>query len=113
LRSNGSIVVSFPNIRHVTVMNSIFLTGTLPRNHRGLFDRTHLRWFTWRDMRAMITASGFRVTAVDGSLRFRDRGGGLVNRVGQRLLGPMRNTFLVREFLTYQYCVRAVDAEAS
>ena len=54
LHTNGSIVVSFPNIRHITVMNSIFLRGTFPQNDRGLFDRTHLRWFTLRDMKAML-----------------------------------------------------------
>jgi hypothetical protein len=61
-------------------------------------------------MKAMLAATGFRVAATDGSLRFRDQGGGLLNKGGQRLLDPLRKTFLVREFFTYQFCIRAVDA---
>jgi hypothetical protein len=45
--------------------NSILLRGTFPQNNRGLFDRTHLRWFSLRDMNDAQT--GFRVAATDGS----------------------------------------------
>jgi 2-polyprenyl-3-methyl-5-hydroxy-6-metoxy-1,4-benzoquinol methylase len=107
LAAGGSVIVSFPNIRHVTALRSIYLHGTFPRRDRGLFDRTHLRWFTLRDMREAIERCGYRIDVVDGSLRMRDRGGGLLNRIGDRVLNPVRRLYPVREFLTYQYCVRA------
>ena len=46
LNPSGSIVVSLPNIRHISAMRTIFLKGRFPRLDRGIFDRTHLRWFT-------------------------------------------------------------------
>jgi 2-polyprenyl-3-methyl-5-hydroxy-6-metoxy-1,4-benzoquinol methylase len=107
LRNGGSLIVSFPNIRHVTALRSIFLQGTFPRRDRGLFDRTHLRWFTLNDMRQAIETCGYRIAVVDGSLRIRDSGGGLVNKIGDRLLNSVRHAYPVREFFTYQYCIRA------
>jgi 2-polyprenyl-3-methyl-5-hydroxy-6-metoxy-1,4-benzoquinol methylase len=109
LKGGGSVIVSFPNIRHVTALRSIYLHGTFPRRDRGLFDRTHLRWFTLDDMREAIERCGYRIAVVDGSLRMRDRGGGLLNRIGDRLLNPVRRLYPVREFLTYQYCIRATS----
>ena len=108
LGNGGSVIVSLPNIRHITAIASIFFEGTFPRRDRGIFDRTHLHWFTIRDGRILVEQAGLRVEGIDYSLRARDQGGGLVNKLAIRGLGPVRHLFPVREFLTYQYCIRAV-----
>ena len=104
----GSIIVSLPNIRHVSALGSIFVKGTFPRRERGIFDSTHLHWFTIRDGLRLMQHAGLRVTDVDYSLRVRDRGGGLVNKVAIKLCDPVRRLYPIREFLTYQYCMRAI-----
>ena len=108
LGGGGSVIVSLPNIRHITAVGSIFLKGRVPRRDRGIFDRTHLHWFTIRDGRALVEQAGLRVAGIDYSLRVRDRGGGLLNKLTIRGLGPIRGFSPVREFLTYQYCIHAV-----
>jgi 2-polyprenyl-3-methyl-5-hydroxy-6-metoxy-1,4-benzoquinol methylase len=108
LTDGGCIVVSLPNIRHLSSLRSIFLQGTFPRRDRGIFDRTHLRWFTLRDARKMIEFAGMRVEANSYALRWGDIGGGRVNRVINRLLPQLQRLSIVREFLTYQFCLRAV-----
>lgn len=107
LQPGGCAVVSLPNVRHLPSFTSIFVSGTFPRRDRGLFDRTHLRWFTLADARRLIEDSGLAVEAASYGLRWGDRGGGLVNRVLNRLPPSVQHWGPVREFLTYQGCFRA------
>jgi 2-polyprenyl-3-methyl-5-hydroxy-6-metoxy-1,4-benzoquinol methylase len=112
LRPGGSLVISLPNIRHLSAAYSIFARGTFPRRDRGIFDRTHLRWFTFRDAKKLVCDAGFRMEAITTSIRLGDRGDGFLNRVARKLLSPVENIPPVREFLGYQFCFRAVRAEA-
>ena len=106
LASGGSIVISLPNVRHLSSLYAIFVKGTFPRKDRGIFDSTHLRWFTISDARAMAAQIDLRVERVDYALRFGDKGGGLANRLLNRLPPRLRIVYPVREFLTYQFCMR-------
>lgn len=110
LRKGGTVVISLPNIRHVTALLSIFLCGTFPRRSRGIFDGTHLRWFTFSDAMKLLEEPGLTMTAMDPALRVRDKGGGLLNRIAIRILTPIQRTYLVREFFSYQFCIQAVKS---
>jgi 2-polyprenyl-3-methyl-5-hydroxy-6-metoxy-1,4-benzoquinol methylase len=110
LRSGGCVVISLPNVRHVTAFVSIFLRGTFPRRDRGIFDSTHLRWFTLKDALNLIEQSGLRVTAMDSALRLKDKGGGFLNKLTIRAFDRMRNFYPIREFLTYQFTIQCVKS---
>ena len=110
LSRDGAIVISLPNIRHISALYSIFLSGTFPQRDRGIFDRTHLRWFTLKDAKRLVTDAGMRIDDVSYNLRVRDRGDGLLNKVARRLLDPVQDFSPIREFLAYQSCIRAVKA---
>jgi 2-polyprenyl-3-methyl-5-hydroxy-6-metoxy-1,4-benzoquinol methylase len=103
----GSIVISLPNIRHVSALYSIFFVGTFPQRDRGIFDRTHLRWFTLRDAEALVADAGLKVEEVTYTIRIRDRGDGILNKIARKTLEPIRTFSPIREFLAYQYCLRA------
>jgi methionine biosynthesis protein MetW len=60
LRPGGRAVVSLPNAAHWTVRRAL-LRGRFPREDHGLFDRTHLRWFTRADARALVTGAGLEI----------------------------------------------------
>jgi 2-polyprenyl-3-methyl-5-hydroxy-6-metoxy-1,4-benzoquinol methylase len=107
LLPGGTIVVSLPNIRHVSALSSIFLKGSFPQRDRGIFDRTHLRWFTMRDGKEMLTTSGFKVSATSQVLRWGDIGGGRINKALNRLPRALADWAPIREFFTYQFCLRA------
>lgn len=111
LSEAGVVVVSLPNIRHMSALYSIFMRGTFPRRPRGIFDSTHLRWFTIADAMDLLKSAGFGVQSVTYSLRVGDQGGGFLNKLVDRLLTPVSGLFPVREFLTYQFCVRASRAK--
>lgn len=107
LAPGGSIVISLPNIRHLSALTAIYFGGCFPRRERGIFDSTHLRWFTLADARALLTSSGLTVSAMGLALRWGDRGGGRMNRLLNRLPLAVCHWTPVREFLTYQVCLRA------
>jgi len=108
LQPGGCIVISLPNIRHASSLYSIFIKGTFPRRDRGIFDRTHLRWFTIKDAKTLIDNAGMGIDEVSYSLRLGDKGGGRMNRLANRIFAPIQAFYPIREFLTYQFCLRAV-----
>lgn len=56
----GTAIVSIPNIAHWTARRTL-LEGRFPRDDHGLFDRTHLRWFTRSSAHQLAADAGFRV----------------------------------------------------
>lgn len=107
LRAGGCMVVSLPNIRHLSALRAIYLGGRFPQRDRGIFDRTHMRWFTIADAYDLLSDCGLKVSAIDLALRLGDRGGGRINRLLNRLPKGLQQWAPVREFLTYQICLRA------
>jgi 2-polyprenyl-3-methyl-5-hydroxy-6-metoxy-1,4-benzoquinol methylase len=53
--------ISIPNARHVSLLADLVLRGTFGYTEWGHRDSTHLRWFTRRDIIAVVEASGWRV----------------------------------------------------
>jgi len=62
LRPGGRAVLSVPNAGHWTMRRAI-LRGRFPQEEFGLFDRTHLRWFTIATARSLVEGAGLRVLA--------------------------------------------------
>jgi 2-polyprenyl-3-methyl-5-hydroxy-6-metoxy-1,4-benzoquinol methylase len=60
LRPGGRVIVSVPNVAHAWVRLCV-LFGRFPYADRGILDRTHLRYFTWRTLGDLLAEHGFRV----------------------------------------------------
>ena len=56
-------VISLPNVQSWQTL-WFLARGTWPRRPHGIFDATHLRWFTLADARALCAQAGLRVEAV-------------------------------------------------
>lgn len=67
LKPGGKLVISVPNIANWS-MRLTHLAGRWDYQERGLMDRTHLRFFTLRTIRATVEQAGYEVTAVDVSV---------------------------------------------
>lgn len=63
LAGGGRVVASLPNSGHAYFRWNV-LRGRFPAHDRGLFDRTHLHFYTWRGWLDLFTAAGFRVETV-------------------------------------------------
>jgi len=99
----GTAVVSLPNVRHWETVFAIAVQGRFPRRNEGVFDRTHLRWFTLHDAWSLVDQAGLRVEAVERRIRYR-RVGGAKETPAARLLARLPGP---RAFLTYQHVIRA------
>jgi SAM-dependent methyltransferase len=60
LGPGGRAAVSVPNVAHWTARRAL-LRGRFPYAQHGLFDRTHLRFFTRASARALVEGAGLRV----------------------------------------------------
>lgn len=63
LRQGGTVLASSPNISHWRVIAEL-MRGRFDLADRGVFDRTHMRWFTPRTFAAMFEEAGFVVSSV-------------------------------------------------
>ena len=57
---NTYLVVSVPNIKNIRVPFNIYFKNSFPRKDAGIFDRTHLRWFTKKDIKNLINLNHFK-----------------------------------------------------
>lgn len=60
----GSIVISVPNVRHAKTFWALLVRRRWPYDPVGIFDRTHLRFFTRRNLPELFDGSGFEVAEV-------------------------------------------------
>lgn len=106
LKDGGVVIVSLPNIRHVSALHSIFIKGTFPRVGRGIFDDTHLRWFTRRDAIALLQGAGLTDIQSAGNLRINDIPDTRLNRKVRQYSRHIEKLPLAREFLSYQFILK-------
>ena len=66
LRAGGVVVASIPNIRYVPALFSIIIRRDFPQDEDGIFDRTHLRFFTRKSIRRMFNTAGYKVDSMKG-----------------------------------------------
>ncbi len=102
LGEGDTAVISLPNVRYWETLVQLGLRGTWPLRDDGIFDRSHLRWFTLSDAHELLRGAGFTVTCVAPQYRLRPRDWRSA-RAGQRLARtPLAPLFV------FQYVLAAV-----
>ena len=79
LSSEGIVLISLPNIQHIELFIQVFIKGKWPLNPRGIFDKTHLRWFTYKNVLDLVELSGLRIKHYEPTYRSRDPMGSQFN----------------------------------
>jgi 2-polyprenyl-3-methyl-5-hydroxy-6-metoxy-1,4-benzoquinol methylase len=69
----GRLHVSVPNASHISLLRDLILRGTFGYQPFGHRDATHIRWFTRRDIVALIGEAGWHVQSVAWSQLHRSR----------------------------------------
>jgi 2-polyprenyl-3-methyl-5-hydroxy-6-metoxy-1,4-benzoquinol methylase len=72
-RPGGQLHVSVPNARHVSLLRDLIVRGTFGYEPQGHRDVTHIRWFTRRDIVALLGESGWLVQSVSHSALHKSR----------------------------------------
>jgi 2-polyprenyl-3-methyl-5-hydroxy-6-metoxy-1,4-benzoquinol methylase len=110
LKPSGALIASIPNVRHHTVVRSL-LEGNWTYESAGLLDRTHVRFFTRRELERLFRDTGFTITRCDvvpgsGYEQWCDQG-----RPGQVTVGQLNVRHAgageAEEFFVYQYLIVA------
>jgi 2-polyprenyl-3-methyl-5-hydroxy-6-metoxy-1,4-benzoquinol methylase len=101
LDTEGAIIASIPNINHFDTIYNLVLKGHWPYRDRGIHDRTHLRFFTKKNIVDMFEGAGFSIDMIETNYRLIEKPHWL-NRFGRCFAVPG-----IRKFLAFQYLIRA------
>lgn len=112
LAPDGVIIVSVPNVRYWVVLWRLFW-GQWGYARRGILDIGHLRFFTPRTARQMLTETGFAVVAIHRKYRLYDSlgdqpGSLLVRGINRLVTNTLNKLYLfdillpLRDFFTFQ-----------
>ena len=97
VKPGGLMIASIPNVRSTEAFRKIFLKGDFAYAERGLFDKTHYRWFCRKNMIELMTPENFNLVSVTSNLEFKNG-----SRTGKlnRLTLRMFEEFLTLQFIT-------------
>jgi 2-polyprenyl-3-methyl-5-hydroxy-6-metoxy-1,4-benzoquinol methylase len=101
LSSEGTIVASIPNIRHIDTIYNLVIKGYWPYRDRGIHDRTHLRFFTRKNIAELFENAALSIDVIETNYRLVERINE-INRFAKFFALPG-----VKNFLAFQYLIRA------
>ena len=64
LAQGGQMVVSLPNMRYIGTLKKLIVEADWPREPSGVFDGTHLRWFTAKSAARLFAQFGLQIVSV-------------------------------------------------
>ncbi len=115
LREGGSVVASIPNIQFYAILGQLG-EGAWTYQDEGILDRTHLRFFTFKEMKKLFNDAGMEITQVEENLSpeyeaFKNSGTRSVTmgRVTVSNLEPEE----LKQFFVFQYKIRATVKKES
>jgi 2-polyprenyl-3-methyl-5-hydroxy-6-metoxy-1,4-benzoquinol methylase len=121
LRYDGYIIASIPNIKHYSVLLRLIFFDEFQYTDAGILDRSHLRFFTKKEILKMFTDEKFEVVdliPVDGSKpgkRYKDT---LFTFLNSKLFAHLSSLqiltmyFLDSSFYAAQYIIKAKKTES-
>ena len=101
LQPQGVVIVSIPNVRHLDTIFNLVLRGNWPYRDRGVHDRTHLRFFTRKNIVELINGSGLTIETITENFRIIERPH-IINRLARLFAVPP-----FRDLIVFQYLVVA------
>ncbi len=101
LQPEGVVIASIPNVRHIDTLCNLIVKGYWPYRERGIHDRTHLRFFTRKNIVELFQSAGLSIETMKANYRILEKPYRF-NRYARVLALPG-----LKGFFAYQYVVRA------
>ncbi len=98
MRKGAKVVAGSPNLSHWTIIREL-LKGNWHYDPRGIWDRTHLRWFTPRTYAEMFEQAGYVVDQVGPSYPLRTKA-----RIFNSLTGRRLEYLLHTQIVLWAHC---------
>jgi 2-polyprenyl-3-methyl-5-hydroxy-6-metoxy-1,4-benzoquinol methylase len=86
LASGGTVLACIPNVQHWSTL-LVLLQGEWPLMEEGLFDRTHLRWFTRAGVIRLMRGAGLELLSIEPRIFDLERAQALVAQLAPVLPG--------------------------
>lgn len=108
--AHGHVLACIPNAQHWHMIASL-ATGEFRYADSGLFDKTHLRWFTRKTMQTLFEEAGFRIVQMQARI-FQD----IPNQAVAKIIGDLAGlqgfdpAQAVQDARALQYVIKAVPA---
>lgn len=99
LEPDGVVIASIPNIRHIDTIYNLVFKGYWPYRDRGIHDRTHLRFFTKRNIIELFERAGLFVDTIQTNYRLIEKPHKL-NHFARFFAIPG-----IRSFFAFQYLI--------
>lgn len=99
LNSEGEILVSMPNIRHISALNKIFLKGDFKYEESGIFDYTHYRFYCLKNMILLFENNNFKIIKQIGAINIYK--GKSFTKIINKLTLNFFNEFLSKQIFFY------------
>ena len=97
--SQGHVIACIPNVRHFDTIFNLVFRGIWPYRDRGIHDRTHLRFFTLKNIRELLSVAGTEIEKISTNYRLVERPS-KINRWAKYLALPG-----LKHFLAFQYII--------
>lgn len=101
LNDRGVVIASIPNVRHYSTIISLLFKGYWPYRERGIHDRTHLRFFTLRNIRELFQYANLNIERIERNYRIIEKPHRL-NRFSKCFA-----LYPCKELFTFQYLIVA------
>ena len=100
LKGDGFIIISIPNIRHIHTFSNL-LRGNWKYVSRGIFDKTHLRFFTLKSVTESLNNAGYSIVILKRNYRLFEGSGKFAS------VAKVLSCWIFRDFFTFQYLIVA------
>jgi len=98
LNPQGRIIMCVPNVQHYSSIINL-LRGRWDYRETGLFAKSHLRYFCYKNIKDLVKALGFRICRVKRTYRL------CQGTILLKDLAPVISLYVFRPFFVYQYIV--------
>ncbi len=109
LKPNGSVIASIPNVQYFGLINHL-IEGNWTYQDEGILDRTHLRFFTLKEIKKLFKDAGLGIVAVDETLapQYADLEKQKVSslKIGRMTISEL-NPEELKQFFVFQYKILA------
>lgn len=103
LNRDGCVIASIPNVRHLSTIKELLFKGKWPYRERGIHDKSHLRFFTLKNIIELFEGAGLEVLTIRRKFRLFERR----SRKWRDKLAEMLAPVLGRELFVFQYLIQA------